>query len=277
VIVYLNGEYLDERAACISVRDPGFLYADGVFETALLQNGGFLHLAHHLDRFAESAALLRLAAPGTAAIDRIVREVVRRNGLVNASIRVTLTRGLRNPTLLVTATHPDQDARERARRGWHVITARTRRPAVSAVPAQLKMLGRPYALLARHEALAAGADDALLLTDRDLICEGPTWNIFWRTGDTLMTPHTDLGVLAGVTRATIIDIARADGLAVHEGSWPRSTLDQADEIFATMTSLGLVSFRSLDGRTLPAETPATNTLRERYADHVNAAVALDPL
>jgi branched-chain amino acid aminotransferase len=276
MIVFLNGHLMPAEQATISIDDRGFLAADGVFETALLHDGGFFRLGQHLERFAASAAAMRIAAPAAADLDAIVRRVVRENGMRSAAIRITLTRGVRNPTLLVTARLPDPAQARDARRGWHLITAATRRPSTASVPAQLKALGRTYALLARHEAAAAGADDALLLTDDGYACEGPTWNIFWRTGDSLCTPALEAGVLAGVTRSVISDLAPAAGLSVREGPFPRPDLDRADEIFATMTSVGIVPVRQLDGRRLPSDTPAADALLPLYWHTVQRDVAADP-
>jgi branched-chain amino acid aminotransferase len=277
VIVFLGGRLLPETEAAISIRDAGFLSGDGVFETALLHDGGFLRLRAHLDRFAASAALLRLRVPPAVELDRAVRDVVRANRLSHAGIRLTLTRGAGQPTLLITAQPPDTEWSERARRGWRVVTAMTRRPSLAAVPGQLKALGRTYALLARHEARDAGADDALLLTDDGAVCEGPSWNVFWCRGRTLFTPALEAGVLAGVTRSILLEIGPAAGYACEEGLWAREDLDHADEIFATMTSVGIVPFRSLDGRTLTALTPVADALARRYWDAVAAESATDPL
>jgi branched-chain amino acid aminotransferase len=277
VIVYLNGEYLDAAEARIGIDDAGFLAADGVFETALLHGGGFLHLAAHLRRFLDSAALMRLQAPSESDLDRIIRQVARHNALTDANIRVTLTRGQGAPTLLVTARPASAAWAERAAKGWSIITARTRRPSTAAVPAQLKALGRTYALLARHEAAEAGADDALLLTDAGHICEGPAWNVFWRRGELLRTPALDLGVLAGVTRTTLMRLAPQAGFQLEEGAWTRDELDGADEIMASMTSVGIVSIRSLDGVALPAATPAADLLLPLYRQAVRSAAATDPL
>jgi branched-chain amino acid aminotransferase len=276
VIVYLNGRFLPEEQATLSIHDAGFLAGDGVFETALLYQGGFLHLPAHLERFGASAAALRLPAPSAAQLDTAVRRVVRENALRDANLRITLTRGYRAPTLLITARAPDPRHAEHARRGWHLVTATTRRPSTAAVPAQLKALGRTYALLARQEAADADVDDALLLTDSGDICEGPSWNVFWQRGSTLFTPALELGVLAGITRTAVIQLAPQLGLAVEEGRWRRPVLDDAEEIFATMTSLGVVSCRSLDGRTLDPEPRTAAALQALYWDDVARAAAADP-
>lgn len=277
MIVYLDGRFLPAEQATVSIDDRGLLFGDGVFETALLHRGGFLRLRQHLDRFAASARTMQLPVPQLDRLEEVVHALARENALADGNVRITLTRGVRDPMLFVTVRPPDAAWAERAARGWSVVTAQTRRPSTAAVPAQLKALGRTYALLARHEAAAAGADDALLLTDQGHICEGPAWNVFWRAGDTLFTPDLDLGVLAGVTRGIVIDLARDQGLAVRQGAWPRAVLDQADEIFATMTSVGLVPIRSLDGRHLDPGAPTATALQPLYWARVRSEVASDPV
>jgi branched-chain amino acid aminotransferase len=277
MIVYLNGRYVPAEQAAVSIHDRGFLAGDGVFETGLLYHGGFFRLPLHLDRFAASAALLGLEAPDSAALAAVIRQVVQENKLRDAHLRLTLTRGVDQPTLLVTAAPADPDVAGRVHAGWRVVTAHTRRPPTASVPAQLKALGRTYATLARREAHAAAADDALLLDSAGLVCEGPSWNVFWRRGRVLYTPALDTGVLAGVTRAVLMEIGPAAGFAVTEGSWPRAALDDADEVFATMTSAGLVPLRALDDRLLPVPGDAVAALQHRYWQLVADESAQDPL
>ncbi|MEX1183399.1 MAG: aminotransferase class IV [Gemmatimonadota bacterium] len=276
MIVYSNGRYLPAADAVISIEDRGFLYGEGVFETALLHDGGFFRLREHLQRLAASATMLRIPAPPLDDIVQIVRSVAQKNQLVDASLRITLSRGPDGPALLVTARPLDSDWSRRAAAGWRIITARTRRPSTAAMPAQLKALGRTYALLARFEAADAGADDALLLTDAGDVCEGPTWNVFWRTADTLFTPALEAGVLAGVTRRAVLELAATAGLQVREGLFPRAALDSADEMFATMTSVGLVTIRALDGRGLHADD-AAQAIQPLYRRLVAADSATDPV
>lgn len=277
MIVWLGDRLMPEEDASISIHDRGFLFGDAVFETALLQDSGFFRLGEHLERFAESAATMRIEAPAAADVDRIVRAVVRANELQDANIRMTLTRGATDPVLLVTAQPRDQARIAAARAGWRILTARTRRPSTGAVPAHLKATGRTYALLARLEATEAGVDDVLLLTDHGHVCEGPSWNVFWRRGTSLCTPSLETGVLAGVTRTTLLQLAPDLGLRVQEELFDRSVLDHADEIFASMTSVGIAPFRELDGRPLPRRTETADALQAAYLATVSREVALDPL
>jgi branched-chain amino acid aminotransferase len=282
MIVWLDGAFIPAADAAIHIDDPGFLSGDGVFETALLHQGGFFRLRPHLHRFAASAAMLRLPLPsfeglaGIDAVDAIARELVRRNSLRHARLRFTLTRGVSRPVLLVTARAPAPRP-DREADGWRIITARTRRPSLSAMPGSLKALGRTHALLARIEATDAAVDDALLLTDDGCVSEGPAWNVFWRVDSTLFTPSLDAGVLPGITRAAIIELAAPAGLVVREGLFPRSDLDRADEIFATMTSTGVVSIRELDGRRIAELPAAAAVLRPAYRALLDRDSAADPV
>lgn len=274
MIVYLNGEWLEARDAKISIEDRGFLYADGVFETARLVQGKYFRLQQHLDRLAQSAEQLKLTAPAAAELRSVLAELPMRNNVNEASARITITRGIGGrgldtrgagpQTLLVTISAVAPDWRDRAARGWRLLTAQTRRPSPQSVPAQLKALGRVYALLAHLEAEDHGADDALLLTADGHVAEGPSWNFFWRKGDTIKTAALSGGVLEGVTRAIILDLARTHGHRIEEGLWPLADVLAADEAFASMTSVGVVPIRELDGYLFPADHTAALLQREYW-------------
>jgi branched-chain amino acid aminotransferase len=266
MVVFLNGEFVAEARACVPVGDRGFLYADGVFETARLHRGRFFRLDHHLARLRRSGEVLGIAVPPDPQLAAIAEELARRNDLDDASLRITLSRGAAAApgTFLVTLQPMPADWRERAARGWSVCVARTRRPSASAIPADIKALGRTYALLARREAAMAGADDAILLSADGFVAEGPTWNIFWRNGGQLCTPALDIGILGGITRGIILELASRLALPVEEGRFPPEALGDADEIFATMTSAGVVPIIELDGRRLPAAQSIAADLQDRY-------------
>jgi branched-chain amino acid aminotransferase len=253
LIVYLDGAWIEADAAGIPIHDRGFLYADAVYETARLHRGGYFRLRRHLERLSASAATLRIPVPPADDVVAVAAELARRNQLTEATFRITVTRGAGagvRGTVLATLTPLAADWESRGARGWDVVTAVVRRPSTVSIPAHLKSPGRPYATLARLEAEDRGADDALLLDDRGHVSEGPTWNVFWRQDRTLFTPSIECGVLPGVTRGAILELAVAAGLQPVEGRYARSDLDEADEIFATMSSLGVVPLRSLDGDAL---------------------------
>lgn len=285
MIVYLNGEWLPLEAARIPINDRGFLFSDGVFETARLHAGHYFRLEQHLARLGESARMLELAVPPNVELIQLAHRIADENHLSEGSLRITITRGAGGaglktrgadqPTVLITIAPVADDWRGRAARGWTLITASTLRPSPHSVPAQLKALGRVYAILATLEAERAGADDALLLTANREIAEGPTWNFFWRKQRVIRTAALEGGILEGVTRRIMMEIARAEGYQVQEGLWPRNELDDADEAFATMTSQGVVPIRSLDGRALPP-TDCASLFQRRYWDMVAAEVRASP-
>jgi branched-chain amino acid aminotransferase len=274
MIVFLDGRFADDADARVSIHDLGFLHGDAVFETARLHRGGYFRLDHHLDRLAASAAMLRIAVPPHDQLASVAEQLAVRNALEEATLRITITRGRPHgePTVLATLQPISSEWVRRAEHGWRVITAQTRRPGVDSMPAQLKSVGRTYSLLARLEAAPLGADDVLLLSEAGYVCEGPTWSVFWRRGSVLRTPSPDTGVLEGITRAVIIDIAPHNGFSVEQGKWLRSDLDSAEEVFATMSSVGVVPVRALDGRPLPSDA-AARLLQARYWDLVAHEVA----
>lgn len=264
-IAYLNGDWIDEGDVVVPADDRGFLYGDAVFETGRLARGGFFRLERHLDRLKASAEALALPLPPLSELLGIARGLAQRNAFADASLRITLTRGgRRGPLLLATLTPLPADWRERAAAGWRVVTATVRHPSLDCLP-PIKTPGRLHGLVARVEAARAGADDALLLTSAGDVCEGPTWNVFWRKRGTLYTPAADTGLLEGVTRAAILELAPALGYPVVQGRFARGALDDADEIFATMTSSGVVPFTALDRRALaPEGRGAARRLQEAY-------------
>ena len=272
-VAYLNGEWVPRDQARISIDDRGFLLGDGVFETGRLHEGRFFRLKHHLRRLAGSGEFLGLEVPPLEDLVAIANGLVSRNNFSEASLRITITRGPGGrglsrrgagpATILATLAAIPADWRDRAARGWTLRTASVRRPSTTSVPAQLKGLGRVYGLLAHFEAEDAGFDDALMLSADGFVAEGPTWNLFWRTGQTLFTPALTAGILEGVTRSLIMELASRHGFSVEEVLWGRDRLDRCDELFATMTSNGVVPITRLDSRIF-AEPSAANALQESY-------------
>lgn len=265
-IVYVNGAWQNASSARISIFDRGFLLGDGVFETGRLHLGRYFRLEQHLQRLARSAALLQLPIPPIEELTEVAQQLVQRNGYAEAGLRITITRGPGGrglsragagpSSIVATLTQVADDWQARAARGWRIHTASARRPAAASVPPQLKGLGRTYALLAHFEAEDAGFDDALLLSADQFVAEGPTWNLFWRSGRRVFTAALAADILEGVTRSVILDLVRRAGYDAEEGLYSREVLDQADELFASMTSNGVVPITQLDQRVLPAPTVA---------------------
>jgi branched-chain amino acid aminotransferase len=251
--VYLNGSFIDENKAALSIHDRGFLYGDGVFETCRWHGSGFFRFGEHMRRLEVGAAALRLRVPPADELLGIARTLARELDVRDAVFRVTITRGTaaHSPTVLATVQPLPTDWADQAETGWSLITAHACHPPADPSAAHVKSIGRLHGLLARLEAQAGDADDALLLSPDGYVVEGPTWNIFWRRGRALFTPSAETGILEGVTRATLLELAASLDYDVREGAYSRTELDLMDEIFVSMTSSGLVRVRSLDDRRFP--------------------------
>ena len=276
MIAWVDGRWVPADEGRIPIDDRGFLYGDGVYDTCRLFEGRWFRFDEHARRLHASAAVLRIDPPQAAELRRIADGLVERNpDVTHGTLRMTVTRGsappgagVGPPRLVMTLRALPPDWNDRARRGWRCMTATVRHPPPSVIPPGLKGQGRTFSLLAALEAEAAGCDQALLLSMEGIVTEGATWNVFWRTGDTLRTPAASSGLLPGVTRALVLEIAQDAGYGVETGTWERSELDDAEEVFATMTSLGLVPVLTLDGRALPQPRHAVDRLTPLYWDRV---------
>ena len=254
MIAYADGAWIDAALAAVPLEDLGLQRGHAVFETFRLYERALFRVDEHLRRLAAGARALDIALPPATGLAAIVREVAARNDVRHATIRLLATAGRPRataPSLFASVEPLPADWRQVADRGWTLITARIRHASPDAAPPHVKTPGRIAGLLARLEARAEAVDDALLLDLRGRVAEGPAWNIFWRSGTGLRTPGGDVGVLEGVTRAAVMRLAREHGVEVEEGAWVPQELAAADEAFATMSSLGIVPIRALDGRAFP--------------------------
>lgn len=288
MIVYLNGAFLEQEAAHVSVSDRGFLYGDALYESVRVLRSGYVRFDEHYDRLRRGAEALRIPVPAPDELRRIGGELAARNALFDGTLRVMLTRGPGGeglaprdagpPTVLVTLAAIPEGRIRGAETGWRAIVASARRATV-ALPTSIKSANRLDAILAKLEAEAAGADEAILLTTEGWVAEGTICNVFWRHGDALYTPSLEVGILPGVTRGIVLELAEREGWRVEQGRYPAEALRSAAEIFLTMTSLGPVRVRMLDGRALPAGGAADRwpVLREAYGELVSAEAARDPL
>lgn len=264
-IVHLDGRLVEEEAARISPFDRGFLLGDGVFDTLRAYGGRPFLLDEHLARLANSCRAARLPFPED--LPRRIEETLRANGLDDAAVRVTITRGpggrgasIRGagpPTVLVTVTNlPAAPAHED---GIRVVTAsRLRVPPASLDPA-IKSTNYLVHVLARAEAEDAGADDAIFVDTSGLVIEATQANVFAVFGTRLVTPPLDSGCLPGETRALLLRLAARAGLSAAEAPLPRESLHHADEVFLTGSVSEVVPVVALDGASIGTGRPGEKT------------------
>ncbi len=271
-VVCLNGEFLPAEEAKVSIFDRSFLYGDGLFETLRVYRGHPFAWTEHLDRLERSAGALGLRMPTTRDILLSTsQELLRRNGQSEALLRIQISRGQGNrgysprgaesPIWAVT-THPapPQDPTQPLR--WRLATA-SLRLAVADPLNQLKSSSKLLQVLARAEAESQGCDEALLLDTAGRVVEGSSSNVFWITGNRLLTPPVESGALPGITRAAVLRIAPDLGFIPGESRCTPDDLRAADGVFLTLSSLGLVTATALDG--IPfRESPGTRALHEAY-------------
>ena len=277
-VLWINGEFVDESRPVVLAGDRGFLYGDGLFETMRTFGGKVFQWAEHWARLAESAGLLRmpLAVPADEP-GAVAEELIRRNGLAEAVVRVALSRGPggrglglvepERPTLLIQARALDPMPEDMYRRGLDLIVASARQNANSPL-ARHKTANYLLCLLARQEARDAKRQEALILNQMGQVCEASAANLFWVEGGELMTPAVDCGLLPCVTRASVLRIAGRLGIESAEVAAPVSRLFDAEEAFLTNSVMGVMPVRRLDDRRIGAGAPGPVTARiiEAYAD-----------
>ena len=255
--VFLNGKFVPEAEATISVFDRGFMYGDGLFETIPIFNGKPFLLERHLARFRLGAQCLHLKVPhAEQALVGLMGEFIARNDVGDAMLRLQLSRGssvrgysttgAHHPTFVM-SLHPAPKRRLDRPTRWQLMTASIRLPVAGPLSA-VKSANRLPQILARAEADSKGVDEALILSNDGWVAETTGANIFWQIGGQLCTPPVSTGVLPGVTREFIITLAEKLEIDFRETMASPETLLGAEGVFLTLSSFGIVEITSLDDR-----------------------------
>ncbi|HEY5044107.1 MAG TPA: aminotransferase class IV, partial [Verrucomicrobiae bacterium] len=249
MFVFLNGKFLPEADAVVPVNDRGFLLGDGLFETMRVAGGRPFRLAQHLERLTRGADFLKIKLPLTPKeLQKLAGELIEKNQLPDAILRVTLTRGTGSrgyspkssgtPTLaIVLSPLPLPNADEPLQ--WSMVTSPFRIPA-GDVLSSFKTTSKILNVLARAEAEERGADEALLLNTNGEVAETTSGNLFWIYQDKICTVPTGRGVLPGITRAVVLEICQSLGLEASKRVIKPEHLRNAEGIFVTQSALGIV-------------------------------------
>jgi len=279
--IFLNERFVRQEEALISVFDHGFLYGDGVYET-IRSYGDRLYMGHeHITRLFRSAESIGLSIPiPPERWPELLHEAMIRNGVGNARqdayLRITVTRGAGeiglNPALcpsptVVIMTKPLVPPSESLyATGVELIVASTRRNLPEALSPQIKAVSFLNNILAKREAIAAGAFDSILLNWEDLLTECTISNLFFVTDGVLCTPAIECGLLEGITRSVAIQLARERGLTVEEGRFTPTHLYHADECFVTNTTMEVMPVVTVDRRQIGDGKPGpiTQSLRQMF-------------
>jgi len=275
--VWLDGRWLDRGSAAVSVFDHGLLYGDGVFEGMRFYGGKVFRLQEHLDRLYDSAQAIWLTIPiPKEELAAITEEGVRRSGLTDGYLRHLVTRGVGDlgldprkcptPSVIVITDTIRLWPEEVYQRGLRVVTAGTPIPHREALSPRVKSLNYLSHVLAKIEGIQAGADEVIMLDPAGFVAEGSGQNLFVVRRGRLRTPPAWGGILRGVTRDVVLEVAAAAGYETQEEPLNRYDVYTADEAFFTGTAAEIISIREADGRVIGAgrEGPVTRDLRTRF-------------
>jgi branched-chain amino acid aminotransferase len=276
--IYLNDKFVRQEDAVVSVFDHGFLYGDGVYETIRSYGNRIFMCEAHIARLYRSAEAIGLTIP----IPRkrwldLLHESMARNDVGNeqrdAYLRITISRGTGDigldpalcpsPTVVLMATPLIAPAASLYEQGVALIVARTRRNLPTALSPQIKSTNFLNNILAKREALAAGAFDSLLLNWESHLTECTVSNLFFVTDGVVRTPSVDCGILDGITRNLVLELAAELHFPTEEGRFTVDQLYRADECFLTNTSMEIMPVVSVDHRPIGQGTPGPVTGRLR--------------
>src|SRR6266481_2687810 len=268
--IYIDGKYLDQRDAKISVFDHGLLYGDGIFEGIRAYNGRVFKLKEHIDRLFYSAKAILLQLPMShSELMAATVETCRRNKVREGYIRLVVTRGVgtlglnpnrcKNPSVIIIAGKIQLYPPQYYKRGMEIVTVPTTRNLHSALNPAIKSLNYLNNILAKIEAANSGCEEAIMLNAQGYVSECTGDNVFIVKAGHLMTPPLSAGALYGITRKVVMEIAAESGLVVSEPDLTRYDLFCADECFLTGTGAEIVPVVQLDGRIIGSGKPGPIT------------------
>ncbi|HLB03022.1 MAG TPA: aminotransferase class IV [Nitrospiria bacterium] len=286
--IHFNGRLIPEREALISVYDRGFLYGDGVFETLRAYDAKVFRSREHVSRLFRSAQAISLSISSSPdEILKILSQTLEANRLRNAYLRITVSRGpgeiglepgdSSSPTIVIMAKeffgHPEKLYRE----GVGIAVVKARKTPASSLDPKIKSLNYLTPILAKIEARASGVYEGILLNQEGYLCEGTVSNLFLVRKGQLLTPAPSCGILEGITRQAVIELANKAGIIVKEGKYRPDEILRADECFLTNTTMELMPAVRITG--VPATQvsqpigegrvgPLTRFLHQAYQEEV---------
>jgi branched-chain amino acid aminotransferase len=289
-VIYLNGEFVEKDQAKVSVYDHGYLYGDGVFEGIRAYNGRVFKLDEHIRRLFQSAQAIMLEIPHSAVELRdLVLETCRRNGIANGYIRLVVSRGPgdlgidpRNcpgpATVVIIADRLTMYPQSMYEQGMAIVTTATRRNSPAALDPGIKSLNYLNNILAKIEVNRAARSaegvpvgEGLMLNGEGYVAEATGDNVFVVREGALLTPPPHVGILEGITRNTVIELARQLSIPCGEAVFTLTTVYAADELFLTGTGAEVIPVVTVDGRRIGEGEPGpiTRRLIAAYRDLVN--------
>ena len=278
--IYIDGEFLPENDAKISVFDHGFLYGDGVFEGIRAYNGRVFKLEEHLSRVWDSARAINLTISlSRDELREKILETLRRNKLKDAYIRLVVSRGKGDlgldpqkcprSSVIIIADRISLYPEDFYKKGLEVVVVSTRRISPSALNARIKSLNYLNNILAKMEANLQGMGEGIMLSQDGYVAEGTADNIFVVKDGELLTPPTWIGVLRGITRDAVIELAKKEGISVREETFTPFMLHSCQECFLTGTGAEIIPVAKVDGKVIGEGKagPVTKKLIKKFRQH----------
>ena len=290
-IVYLNGTLVPRSKAHISISDHGFLYGFGLFQTMRAYNGHIFLLDRHIKRIKDAAKIIGMGEKITKLdLDKACKEIVTINALDSARIRLTITNGKStalpwddpgdDPTVLITAVPFLPLTAEKYNAGYKVGITAVRRSRQNEIASNLKSLNYLINVMARMEVAKRGQDEALLLNEDGYIAEGGSSNIFFVRSGRLVTPALNSGIIPGVTREVVMELAESLGIILSEGTVGKPIFKQCEEAFMTNSMVEIIPVTSISDESGAAMTVGggkmgeiTKKLLEAYREKVKKETA----
>ena len=281
--IFINGKLYDKEDAKISVYDHGLLYGDGVFEGMRSYGGKVFRHREHLERLWKSARAIMLEIPMTMdEVEAAVNDTLATNNITDGYIRLVVTRGAgslgidpnrtSDPQVIIITDKITLYPEEYYENGLEIVTVSTIRNHPAALSPRVKSLNYLNNVMAKIEGLQAGCEEALMLNHNGEVAECTGDNIFIVRDGELLTPSVDAGILEGITRQTVIDLAQEAGVPVRETTLTRHDIFIADECFLTGSAAEVVPVVKLDSRVIGTGQPGpiTRDLKTRFHKHTRA-------
>ncbi|MDD5270776.1 MAG: branched-chain-amino-acid transaminase [Candidatus Omnitrophica bacterium] len=257
--IYIDGKFHNKEDAKVSVFDHGLLYGDGVFEGIRTYDGLIFKCKEHIDRLYQSAHAIMLEIPMSKEdMVEAVKKTLKENEMKDSYIRLIVTRGFGDlgldprkcgkPTVIIITDKCKLYPQEHYEKGLEIVTISTQRNIHESVNPQIKSLNYLNNILAKVEAINAGVEEAVMLNSEGYVAECTGDNIFIVKNGSLLTPPIHSGVLRGITRGAVIDIAHLKEIPIHEEVLTRYDLFNADEMFLTGTAAEIIPVVRMDRR-----------------------------
>lgn len=285
MLIYLKDKLVPKEQAVVSVFDHGYLYGDGIYETLRVYDGLIFKLDDHLERLERSACYIKLALPrDRQGFEKALRETLTANNLRDAYVRMMITRGpgeigldpalCPKPTFVIFAKPFEEYPAHLYEKGVAVGIVKTRRNLAEALNPAIKSTNFLNNILAKIEAIERGVYEGIMLNHAGYVAEGTICNIFMVKNGVVHTAPLSAGILEGVTRRLVLDVAAANGIGMEETLFTPDQLYAADECFITNTTMEVMPVTTVDGRQIGSGVPGpvTKQLWQLYRREVDVCL-----